>query len=95
MSGTNSLPVRVATIIREHRERMGLSQEAFADELGFHRAYYGRIENGQNMTLLTLQRVAEGLGVPAWQLLKDADQDGSAARPLTKRKPLRGAPKRV
>ena len=77
MSGTDTLPIWIARVIRGRREQLGVSQEAFADQLGFHRAFFGRIENGQNMTLLTLQRVAEGLAIPVWQLVREAEEVGS------------------
>lgn len=61
--------------LRALRERTGLSQEAFADLLGIHRTYIGGLERGErNVTLQTVERIAESLGVTALALL-----DGSAA----------------
>ncbi|HET6632897.1 MAG TPA: helix-turn-helix transcriptional regulator [Rhodanobacteraceae bacterium] len=73
MSALPALKDRLARVIRARRQALQLSQEAFADRLQMHRAFYGRVENGQNLTLQTLERVAEGLGVPAWELLREAD----------------------
>lgn len=76
MSGSPPLPATIAKVVRARRERLGVSQEAFADQLGFHRAFFGRIENGQNMTLLTLQRVADGLDLSVWELVREAEESG-------------------
>jgi transcriptional regulator with XRE-family HTH domain len=49
-----------------------MSQEAFADQIEMHRAYYSAIERGErNLTLGTLQRVAKGLGVRMGDLMRD------------------------
>lgn len=60
--------------IRAHRVALRISQEAFADQIGMHRAYYSAIERGEkNITLATLHRVAEGLGTTMSALLKDVE----------------------
>ncbi|MGH8041142.1 MAG: helix-turn-helix domain-containing protein [Rudaea sp.] len=69
----DSLKLRLAFVIRRHRENRQFSQEAFADELGLHRAYYGRVENGQNLTLQTFELVARGLGIRPSKLLQEAE----------------------
>lgn len=59
--------------MRAHRERLELSQDRFADEIGMHRSYYGAIERGdRNLTLDTLLRVCEGLRCRPSRLLADA-----------------------
>ena len=68
-----SLQVRLGAVIRDRRVARGVSQEAFADSIKMHRAYYSKIERGErNLTLQTIWRVARGLGVKGAQLLKDA-----------------------
>jgi transcriptional regulator with XRE-family HTH domain len=60
--------------IRKRRMALEVSQEAFADSIGMHRAYYSAIERGErNLTLGTLHRVAEGLGVRMWDLMRDGN----------------------
>lgn len=55
------------------RHRRGLSQEAFADVLGIHRTYVGGLERGErNLTLRTVERLAELLGVDADDLLSES-----------------------
>ena len=52
------------------REARGLSQEAFADELGVHRTYMGGVERGErNLTLKSLERLAARAGVDPLVLL--------------------------
>jgi len=56
--------------LRQYRAARGLSQEAFADVLGVHRTYMGGLERGErNLTLRSLERIAERLEVPALELL--------------------------
>lgn len=56
--------------LRALRRTRGLSQEAFADVLGVHRTYIGGLERGErNVTLRTVERLAERLEVDALVLL--------------------------
>ncbi len=60
--------------LRAYREDKGLSQEAFADELGVHRTYMGGIERGErNLTLKSLERIAERLELDPLALLCPAE----------------------
>ena len=53
---------KLADVIRAHRIDLGVSQEAFADHIQMHRAYYSKIERGEkNLTLATLERVAKAV----------------------------------
>lgn len=57
--------------LRRQRETRGLSQEAFAELLGYHRTYLGGIERGErNVTLKSIERIADRLGMRALDLLK-------------------------
>ena len=52
------------------RHDRGLSQEAFADLLGFHRTYVGGLERGErNLSLRAVERLADRLGVAPLRLL--------------------------
>ncbi|HEY4947354.1 MAG TPA: helix-turn-helix transcriptional regulator [Acidimicrobiales bacterium] len=56
--------------LRNQRKARHLSQEAFADLLGVHRTYIGGLERGErNVTLRTVERLAERLHVCASDLL--------------------------
>ncbi|MEJ1966504.1 MAG: helix-turn-helix transcriptional regulator [Gammaproteobacteria bacterium] len=68
-----SLQVRIGEVVRRHREKNEYTQEGFADHIKMHRAYYGAIERGQkNLQLTTLERVCDGLDVPMWEVMRDA-----------------------
>ena len=74
MTPDPTLKVRLGLVIRRRRERMGMTQEQFADSIGLTTPYYGSIERGaQNLTLWNIQRVAAGLNAPLSALLKDAE----------------------
>lgn len=56
--------------LRAYRMERGLSQEDFAEVVGVHRTYMGGLERGErNLTLQSLERLAEELGVPVRELL--------------------------
>ncbi len=58
--------------LRTYRETQGLSQEAFADELGVHRTYMGGVERGErNLTLRSLERIADRIGLDPRELLSN------------------------
>lgn len=58
--------------LRRHRLELGYSQEAFADHMGVHRTYFGAVERGErNLTLQTLEKIAEFLGVDPRELLNE------------------------
>ena len=64
--------------LRAHREAKGLSQEAFADELGVHRTYMGGIERGErNLTLKSLERMADRVGLDPLTLLQGSRSPGA------------------
>jgi len=60
--------------LRAYRHARGLSQEAFADVLGFHRTYVGGLERGErNLTLKGLERIAARIEVDPRALLEPGD----------------------
>lgn len=57
--------------LRAWRTDKGLSQEAFADVLGYHRTYVGGLERGErNVTLKSLERIAGSIGTNPVDLLR-------------------------
>ncbi len=67
-----ALQIVVGRNIRRLRQERGLSQEDLADEIGVHRTYMGGVERGErNLTLRSLERLAERLGVSPLSLLED------------------------
>jgi transcriptional regulator with XRE-family HTH domain len=68
-SGLNQV---VASNLRKLRKKIGISQEDLAEKCGLHRTYIGAIERSErNITLQTLEKLAESLGVLPQDLLKD------------------------
>lgn len=58
--------------LRQIRLERGYSQEAFADYMGVHRTYMGGVERGErNLTLQTLEKIADFLGVDPRELLNE------------------------
>lgn len=61
----------VATNIRRLRNERGVSQQDFALAIEMDRTYFGGVERGErNISIDNLERIAAGLDVPPWQLLK-------------------------
>jgi len=70
---TQTTAARLGDAIRAKRKAKGLSQEGFADQIRMHRAYFAAIERGEkNLTVGTLMRVAEGLGLSPSSLFRAA-----------------------
>ncbi len=64
--------------LRAYRQARDMSQEAFADLVGVHRTYMGGLERGErNLTLKSVERIAERLGIDALALMR---QDESRSR---------------
>jgi transcriptional regulator with XRE-family HTH domain len=73
MSG--DLPRAVGRNLRRIREQRQLSQEKFAEVVGVHRTYMGGLERGErNITLKSLERLADQLDVDPLELLQIADR---------------------
>jgi transcriptional regulator with XRE-family HTH domain len=65
---------RIGDAIRKRREALPMSQEAFADSIRMHRAYYGALERGEkNLQLSTLERVCAGLKVSMAEVIRAAE----------------------
>ena len=74
MAKKSTLPLKVAKSFRKKREALKMSQEAFADELGVHRTYYGAVERGmKDIRLSTLERICKALGVRMSEIFKDIE----------------------
>lgn len=55
-----------------YRKEHGLSQEAFAEVLGVHRTYMGGVERGErNLTLRSVERIADRIGIAPLDLLRE------------------------
>ncbi len=76
------LQQQVGRSLRTYREARGLSQEAFADALGVHRTYMGGVERGErNLTLKSLERMADRLGLDPLVLLSPVEANVQGDEP--------------
>ncbi|WKA31340.1 helix-turn-helix domain-containing protein [Bradyrhizobium roseum] len=58
--------------MRRLRAARGLSQEALAHESGLNRTYLSGVERSErNVSIDNVARIANGLGIEPWKLLKD------------------------
>ena len=72
----NRFPALIAlgSAIRAARQAQGLSQEVLAFDAGLDRSYIGGIERGEhNLTLVNISKIANTLGIRAWELLEEAN----------------------
>jgi transcriptional regulator with XRE-family HTH domain len=66
-----SLPETVGNRIRELRKAKGWTQEQLAEAAGLHYSYIGGVERGdRNISLETLEKIMNGLQVPAEEIFK-------------------------
>lgn len=71
-----SLQVRLGSAVRRLREQAGFSQEGFAAHAKIARAYMGQVERGHvNLTLTTLERIADALNMTVGALMTEADRE--------------------
>lgn len=65
----NAIKAAFGKRVRELRTARGLSQEALALACNLDRTYIGGIERGErNVSLVNIEKIAAGLGVPAREL---------------------------
>ena len=56
---------KVGKRIKELRNKLGLSQEAFADKAGIDRTYINSVENGRrNISIKNLEKITKALNLP-------------------------------
>lgn len=56
--------------VKAYRQRIGLSQEAFAEKCGMHRTYISVIECfRRSISLENIQKIADALEIEPYQLL--------------------------
>lgn len=69
---TNDTATKLLARVKEIREQLGLSQEAFAEKAGLGYKYYQHVEAGRrrDIRLSTLQKLAKACGLELWRLLQ-------------------------
>ncbi len=64
---------KLGEVVRQERNRLGYSQEQFAEQVGFHRTYIGHVERGEkNITLGGLLKIAKAFKLSGAKLLEQA-----------------------
>ena len=74
MKRTHKGPLRdiLGRNMRRLRAERGVSQEVLAHECGLNRTYLSSVERSErNVSIDNIERIARGLGVEAWTLLRD------------------------
>lgn len=67
--------------IRSLRQARDLTQEALADRTGLTANYVGDCERGErNPSVRALWQLADGLGVPVSELMREAEKHGANGR---------------
>jgi transcriptional regulator with XRE-family HTH domain len=65
------IKLRFGKALRRRRQKLGVSQEAFADMCQLDRTYIGGIERGErNVALVNLEKIAKALQIPITQLFR-------------------------
>jgi transcriptional regulator with XRE-family HTH domain len=61
-------------VVRRRREKLGLSQEAFAATAGIHRTYISSIELGKvSVSISVAQQLADALKAPLSRIWQDIE----------------------
>jgi transcriptional regulator with XRE-family HTH domain len=64
--------VRFGKAVRKRRQRLGVSQEEFADMCGLDRTYIGGIERGErNLSLVNIEKISRTLKITLSELFRD------------------------
>lgn len=77
MTKKPTIEQRLGDVIRERRDALNLSQEAFAAECGLHRTYISQLERGlKSPTVRVLATIAQTLKLTPDELLRAALKEG-------------------
>lgn len=88
MAQKDSMSVALGDVLRAAREKLGLSQEELAHNCGLHRTYVGAVERGEyNLTLISLRRITDALGITVLEAIKGMSVRMSDARRTSRVKP--------
>ena len=65
---------RFGFAVKDRREALGLTQEAFAERAGIHRTYLSDIERGtRNVSLVNIERLAAALALTLSELFRQVE----------------------
>jgi transcriptional regulator with XRE-family HTH domain len=67
----DDIRIRFGRALRRRRQKLGVSQEAFADMCQLDRTYIGGIERGErNVALVNIEKIAKTLRLSVAQLFR-------------------------
>ena len=63
--------LRFGRLVRQKREKLGVSQEDFAGMCSLDRTYIGGVERGErNISLINIEKIAKALTLPLTRLFR-------------------------
>ena len=64
------------TNLRKYRNKLGVSQEKFAEMCGLHRTYISDVERFQrSIALDNVQKIADALGIDTYKLFMEEENE--------------------
>ena len=70
MENEKALLKAFGTKVQQYRNKLGLSQEKFAEKANVHRTYIGTVERGEpSLTLLNIYKLAKALEISPKDLI--------------------------
>lgn len=70
MENEKELLIAFGAKVQQYRNKLGLSQEKFAEKANVHRTYIGTVERGEtNLTLLNIYKLARALEISPKDLI--------------------------
>ena len=70
MENEKELLIAFGVKVQHYRNKLGLSQEKFAEKANVHRTYVGTVERGEtNLTLLNIYKLAKALEISPKDLI--------------------------
>ena len=65
-----------ASNVKKYRNRIGISQESFAEKAGLHRTYISALEcEKRSISLDNVQKIADALGLETYLLFIEDNKD--------------------
>lgn len=63
--------IRFGRAVRQRRQKLGVSQEEFADMCGLDRTYIGGVERGErNLSLVNIEKIAKTFAISLGELFE-------------------------
>ena len=67
-----------ATNVKKYRNKIGISQESFAEKAGLHRTYISALEcEKRSISLDNIQKIADALGIETYLLFIEEGKENN------------------